>query len=153
MNIKEVKQLIDYVNKSDLTEVKWQLDNETITIKKQKEIVMGAGAPMQQMAQAPMPTALPSMGGGTSVGALEEPADNFKTVTSPMVGTYYSSPSPDSDDFVKEGDMISNGQTLCIVEAMKLMNEIESDISGKIIEICVEDGSPVEFGTILFKVQ
>ena len=150
MNIKEVKQLIDYVNKSELTEVKWQLDNETITIKKQKEIVMGSVG--QMPAQYAAPAAAP-MSAAPAVAAEEAPADNFKTVTSPMVGTFYISPSPDSDVFVKEGDSISSGQTLCIVEAMKLMNEIESDISGKIVEICVEDGSPVEFGTVLFKVQ
>lgn len=146
MNIKEVKQLIDYVNKSDLTEVKWQLDNETITIKKEKELVMG-GAPVQM--QAPM--AAPSAAVATnpaSAAAPEPEADNFKTVKSPMVGTFYSSPSPDSDAFVKEGDSIKEGDTLCIVEAMKLMNEIESDVSGKIVEICIEDGTPVELSLI-----
>lgn len=151
MNIKEVKQLIDYVNKSDLTEVKWQLDNETITIKKEKEFVSAgpvmAAAPVAAAPAAPAASAAPA-----AVEAAPA-ADNFKTVTSPMVGTFYKSPSPDSDAFVKEGDSISAGQTLCIVEAMKLMNEIESDVSGKIVEICVEDGTPVEFGTVLFKVQ
>lgn len=85
--------------------------------------------------------------------AAEPEVENFKTVKSPMVGTFYSAPSPDSDAFVKEGDSIKEGDTLCIVEAMKLMNEIESDVSGKIVEICIEDGTPVEFGTVLFKVQ
>lgn len=148
MNIKEVKQLIDYVNKSDLTEVKWQLDNETITIKKEKELVMG-GAPIQMQA----PVAAPAASNSASPITPEPEADNFKTVKSPMVGTFYSAPSPDSDAFVKEGDSIKEGDTLCIVEAMKLMNEIESDVSGKIVEICIEDGTPVEFGTVLFKVQ
>ena len=152
MNLKEVKQLIDYVNKSELTEFKWQFENETLTLKKEKELI--ASAPMAMAPAAPIAAANALASPTVTESAPAEPvADSHKSITSPMVGTFYLSPSPNSDAFVKVGDSISTGQTLCIVEAMKLMNEIESETTGQIVEICIEDGTPVEFGTVLFKVQ
>ena len=85
--------------------------------------------------------------------AAQEVAHKGKALTSPMVGTFYSAPSPDADAFVKVGQTIKEGDVVCIVEAMKLMNEIESDFSGKITEICVEDGQPVEFGQVLMYIE
>lgn len=83
----------------------------------------------------------------------KQTSDNVHTVNSPIVGTFYRAPGPDADSYVKVGDSVSDGSVLCIVEAMKLMNEIECDISGKIIEILVEDGTPVEYNQPLFKIE
>jgi len=85
--------------------------------------------------------------------STSEPAKNIKTVTSPMVGTYYSAPDPDSDSYVEVGGRVSNGQTLCIIEAMKLMNEVESEFNGIVTSILVENGQPVEYGEPLFYVE
>ena len=152
MNIKEVKQLIDYVNKSDLTEVKWQLDNESITIRKEKELVIGASsvAPAALPVQAAAPAAPAA---AVSPEASESAGDNLKTVTSPMVGTYYSSPSPEAPAFIKVGDTVKKGQTLCILEAMKIMNEVEAEFDCKIVEILVKDGDPVEYDMPIFTVE
>ena len=103
-----------------------------------------AVAAPQAPANVPAPTVAP---------AAQEAAHKGKALTSPMVGTFYSAPSPDADAFVKVGQTIKEGDVVCIVEAMKLMNEIESDFSGKITEICVEDGQPVEFGQVLMYIE
>jgi acetyl-CoA carboxylase biotin carboxyl carrier protein len=101
-------------------------------------------------AVAPAPTA----GGAPSVQpAAEPPPSNLKEITSPMVGTFYRAPAPDAPAYVDVGSKVSPGDTLCIIEAMKLMNELECEISGTIREICVENGQPVEFGQVLYRVD
>jgi len=101
-------------------------------------------------AAAPAPTA----GGAPSVqAAAEPPPSNLKEITSPMVGTFYRAPAPDAPAYVDVGSKVSPGETLCIIEAMKLMNELECEISGTIREICIENGQPVEFGQVLFRVD
>jgi acetyl-CoA carboxylase biotin carboxyl carrier protein len=153
MNIKEIKILVELVNKSDLTELKWEHDGEKITLRKEKEIITSvASAPV---AVAPALAAAAPLAPAASVAAAEAaaPSSNFKEITSPMVGTFYAKASPDADQFVSVGGKVAQGQTVCIVEAMKLMNEIESEVDGEIVEICVKDGTPVEFGTVLFKVK
>jgi acetyl-CoA carboxylase biotin carboxyl carrier protein len=99
-----------------------------------------------------MMTYQPVQAGGAPVAAASK-NDSLVEITSPFVGTYYSSPSPDSPIYVKKSDKVTKGQTLCIVEAMKIMNEIESEVSGEIVEICVENESYVEFGQVLFRVK
>ena len=145
---------IDYVEKlakvladNSLTEISLEDGEQAITLRKE---VMGVAAPVavaapQAPASAPAPAAAPA--------ASQEPAHKGKALTSPMVGTFYSAPSPDAEAFVKVGQTIKEGDVVCIVEAMKLMNEIESDFSGKITEICVQDGQPVEFGQVLMYVE
>jgi acetyl-CoA carboxylase biotin carboxyl carrier protein len=153
MNIKEIKILVELVNKSDLTELKWEHDGKKITLRKEKEIITSvASAPV---AVAPALAAAAPLAPAASVAAAEAaaPSSNFKEITSPMVGTFYAKASPDADQFVSVGGKVAQGQTVCIVEAMKLMNEIESEVDGEIVEICVKDGTPVEFGTVLFKVK
>jgi acetyl-CoA carboxylase biotin carboxyl carrier protein len=154
MNIKEIKILVELVNKSDLTELKWEHDGEKITLRKEKEIIASvASAPV---AVAPAYAAAAPLAAAALVPAASEtaaPASNYKEITSPMVGTFYAKASPDVDQFVSVGGKVAQGQTVCIVEAMKLMNEIESEVEGEIVEICVKDGTPVEFGTVLFKVK
>ena len=100
---------------------------------------------------APAPAAeAPASSGG---GAGTAPDPNLVEITSPMVGTFYRSPAPDADSFVEAGSMISKGDVLCIIEAMKLMNELEAEIEGTIREICVENAEPVEFGTVMFIIE
>jgi acetyl-CoA carboxylase biotin carboxyl carrier protein len=154
MNIKEIKVLVELVNKSDLTELKWEHDGEKITLRKEKEIITSvASAPV---AVAPALAAAAPLAAPVAPGTAAEaaaPSSNYKEITSPMVGTFYAKASPDADQFVSVGGKVAEGQTVCIVEAMKLMNEIESEVEGEVVEICVKDGTPVEFGTVLFKVK
>ena len=102
--------------------------------------------------QAAAPSAPPASG-GKGESARAEPDEDLIEVTSPMVGTFYRSPAPDAPPYVEEGGKISVGDTLCIIEAMKLMNELESEVKGTIAEICVENAQPVEYGQVLFRVR
>ena len=116
-------------------------------------------AAVMPMAAAPMTApaaAAPAAAPAGEVSAPSEPApasSNLLEITSPMVGTFYRSPAPDAPPYVTEGDRVKSGDTLCIIEAMKLMNELECEIQGSIVEICVEDAQPVEFGQVLFRVD
>jgi acetyl-CoA carboxylase biotin carboxyl carrier protein len=150
MNLKEIKQLIEQVNSSDLTEFSYSKDGERLVLKKEKELIStGVAAPV--MTAAPIVAAAAAATPDTSV---EAPADNGdKSIKAPMVGTFYGAPSPDADDFVKVGDTVKVGQVICIIEAMKLMNEIEADAAGVITEICNGSGEPVEYGSPLFKIK
>lgn len=146
---------IDYVEKlakvladNSLTEISLEEGEQAITLRKE---VMGVAAPVAVAApQAPVASAPAQAPVAT---AAVETAHKGKALTSPMVGTFYSAPSPDADAFVKVGQSVKEGDVVCIVEAMKLMNEIESDFSGKVTEICVEDGQPVEFGQVLMYIE
>jgi len=142
---------IDYVEKlakvladNSLTEISLEDGEQAITIRKDVIGVTTQAAPVvsAQPAAQTTPEKAPS-----------EPAKKGKPLTSPMVGTFYSAPAPDAEPFVKVGQTIKEGDIVCIVEAMKLMNEIESEFSGKIVEICVSDGQPVEFGQVLMYVE
>ena len=133
-----IEKLADILNAKGLTEISVEDGNQAVTLR--KEIVAAAVAPVAAVPQ-----------GATSTAA--EPEKKGKPIVSPMVGTFYKSPSPDADPFVEVGKTVSKGDVVCIVEAMKLMNEIESEFSGKIVEICVEDGQPVEFGQVLMYVE
>jgi len=123
-----------------------------------------APAPVVQAAPAQAPLAVPSgpsspapapapEAGGAGSGAEATPEEDLVEVTSPMVGTFYRSPAPDAPPYVEEGSKVAVGDTLCIIEAMKLMNELESEVKGTIAEICVENAQPVEFGQVLFRVR
>jgi len=154
MDIKDLKALVKIVTDTDITEFEMENAEEKIIIKRgpDKEYVQFAApsAPAAQFAQAPAPAlaAAPS--------ATAEPAavdDNYETINSPIVGSFYQKPSPEADNFVKVGDVVEPGQTVCLVEAMKLFNEIEAEYKCKIIEIIKSDAAPVEFGEPLFKVE
>lgn len=145
---------IDYVEKlakvladNSLTEISLEDGEQAITLRNE---VMGVAAAPVAVAAPQAPASVPAP---TVAPAAQEAAHKGKALTSPMVGTFYSAPSPDADAFVKVGQTIKEGDVVCIVEAMKLMNEIESDFSGKITEICVEDGQPVEFGQVLMYIE
>lgn len=144
---------IDYVEKlakvladNSLTEISLEDGEQAITLRNE---VMGVAATPVAVAAPQAPANVPA----PQAPAAQEVAHKGKALTSPMVGTFYSAPSPDADAFVKVGQTIKEGDVVCIVEAMKLMNEIESDFSGKITEICVEDGQPVEFGQVLMYIE
>ncbi len=162
MNIKEIQDLIKFVAKAGVTEVEIEQKDFKITIKAaqetERQIVVQAAAPVQQLA-APAPVALPSAvpvaqpdQAAPAAPAADENS-NLITVKSPMIGTFYRSPGPDKESFVSVGQNIGKGDTLCIIEAMKLFNEIEAEISGKIVKVLVDDASPVEYDQPLFLVD
>ena len=155
MKLKEIQNLIKFVAKSGANEVSLEMEDVKITIKTssgtspivvQEPIVV----PQQPLSPVSIPTP------DTFDPTPETPADdesNLITITSPIIGTFYRKPSPDKPTFVEVGDTISEGTVLCVIEAMKLFNDIESEISGKIIKILVDDSSPVEFDQPLFLVD
>ncbi len=145
-----IEKLAKIIADTGLTEISLEDGEQAITLR--KDIVVApvtsqpVSAPVVQSAvSAPAPSA----------SSAEAPVQAKKgtPITSPMVGTFYKSPSPDADAFVSVGQTVSKGDVVCIVEAMKMMNEIESEISGKVVEICVEDGQPVEFGQVLMYIE
>ncbi len=145
---------IDYVEKlakvladNSLTEISLEDGEQAITLRKE---VMGVAATPVAVPAAQTAPAAPS---NQAAPAEQKEVKKGKPLTSPMVGTFYSAPSPDAEPFVKVGQTVKDGDVVCIVEAMKLMNEIEAEFSGKVVEICVEDGQPVEFGQVLMYIE
>lgn len=176
MTFKQIQDLIKLVNKSELGEVKIEQDNFKISIKTKDYFQKKAGAAASPIIQTAPPVPAPAPTPGTeapaqshasaepkqtqssaekSEDATEEDsgAENYITVKSPMIGTFYRNPSPDKPPFIKVGDTISKGQVTCIIEAMKLFNEIESEVEGKVVKILVDDASPVEYDQPLFLVD
>ena len=158
MDIREIQNLIRFVAKSGATEVKLEMDDFKITIKtgseSSPEVTYIQQAPLSQalpQAAAPQPVA-PSAGAPAAALASEEDS-KYITIKSPIIGTLYRKPSPDKAVFVEVGTTIAKGDVLCVIEAMKLFNEIESEYSGKIVKILVDDMSPVEFDQPLFLVD
>lgn len=158
MDIKQIQELVRLVNKSNIGELSIEKDNFKITIKQKKEAAQHYGSPVIQQAPsvqqsaAPAPISLPAVA-AEKPAADSAKADNLLTVKSPMIGTFYRQAGPDKPLFVSVGDEVEPGQVVCIIEAMKLFNEIESEVSGKIVKILVEDASPVEFDQPLFLVE
>lgn len=161
MEIKEIQNLIKFVAKSGAHEVKLETDDFKITIKTSADnpfldphtAVQSAPSMVVQTPQvvpALVDTEFPEK---PSSEAPKDEADNLITIKSPMIGTFYRKSSPDKDVFIEVGDTIKEGDVLCVVEAMKLFNEIESEVEGKIVKILVDDSSPVEFDQPLFLVE
>ncbi len=150
MDLRKLKKLIDLVQESGIGEIEITEGEEKVRICRQP-----AGSPQVLMAAGPMqmPMAPPLAAAGSAPEAAkpEEPAGH--TLKSPMVGTFYRAPSPGAQAFVEVGQSVAKGQTLCIIEAMKLLNEIESDVAGTIKAILVENGQPVEYGQPLFLIE
>lgn len=142
-----IEKLAKVLSETGLTEISLEDGEQAITLRKD---VIVASAP-QVVAAAPAAQVTAPAAPAPSVD--NAPAKKGTPITSPMVGTFYKAPSPDSDPFVSEGSAIKQGDVVCIVEAMKMMNEIKAEISGKVVEICVEDGQPVEFGQVLMYVE
>jgi len=146
-----IEKLAKILADTDLTEISLEDGEQAITLR--KEVIVSSApqviAAPAVAAQAPaVQASAPAIGTEPSA-----PVKKGTPITSPMVGTFYKSPSPDAEPFVKEGTVISQGDVVCIVEAMKMMNEIKAEISGKVVEVCVEDGQPVEFGQVLMYIE
>ncbi|ARV15248.1 acetyl-CoA carboxylase biotin carboxyl carrier protein [Polaribacter sp. SA4-12] len=156
MDIKEIQNLIKFVAKSGASEVKLEMEDVKITIRtgsgKTETTILQAApmAGMQQQVAVPMAQAAPV---DAAAPAAESEDSKYITVKSPIIGTFYRKPSPDKSNFVEVGTDISVGDTVCVIEAMKLFNEIESEVSGKIVKVLVDDSSPVEFDQPLFLVD
>ncbi len=154
MDIKDIKTLIKVVTDTDITEFEMETEEQRIVIKRgSNPEVIHMSAPNYA---APLPVAPQAAAAVPSAAAPVAEVtvnDKYDTITSPIVGTFYGAPSPESDDYVKVGDVVEAGQTLCIVEAMKLMNEIEAEFKCKIVEFVKGNAQPVEFGDALFLVE
>lgn len=164
-DLKDVKQLVDLMRRSDLTEFELEQEGVKVRIKRdssgapvasatQVPFAMPmtiATAPAQPVASAPVPVAAAPVASAPATGAVAEAGMVF--VKSPMVGTYYRSPSPDTPAFVDKGSTVNPETIVCIIEAMKVMNEIQSEVKGTIVETLVENGSSVEYGQALYKVK
>ena len=151
MDIKDLKALVKLITDTDITEFEMENAEEKIVIKRgpDKEYVQFA-APMAT-AQAAAPAAAPVA--AAAAAELEVANDNYETIISPIVGSFYRKPSPEAEPFASVGDVIEAGQPVCLVEAMKLFNEIEAEFKCKIVEVLKDDAAPVEFGEPLFKVE
>lgn len=142
MELEDLKNLIDLLKDTDISELQIEKEGTKVTIKKRKTVT--EQVPVQ---------AVPAVQQEKIVIEKEEEREKFTTVVSPIVGTFYKSPSPDSPPFVEEGSRIKKGQVLCIIEAMKLMNEIESEFDGIVKKAIVENGQSVEYGEPLFLIE
>lgn len=170
MDLKDIQELIKFVAKSGATEVELEIDNVKISIKsppkkrrgsadeapliinqEQSQIAPTAVIPAQNIHHNINPVETPSSAATTEI--KEESTDHLVTIKSSMIGTFYRSASPEKPSFVNVGDEIDEGDTICIIEAMKLFNEIESEVSGKIVKVLVDDATPVEFDQPLFLVD
>lgn len=160
MDLKEIKKILDMIAESDVNQVTIEEGDFKIKVKKTPDVAQSSApvqyqmpATPQQPSQAQPPASQQQSGGGHSSAASEsqqEEEPDGNVVKSPIVGTFYRAPSPDAEEFVKVGDQVEKGQTLCIVEAMKIMNEIESEFSGEVKKILVENGEAIEFEQPLF---
>ena len=152
-----IEKLVKLVSDSELSELVLEDSEQAIVLKKNENQVISQVVPASNMVQMP----LASVGNvsnntQTVVETKEEEVKERpkgKPITSPMVGTFYKAPSPDASPFVTVGDMVATGQVVCIIEAMKMMNEIEAEVSGRVVEVCVADGQSVEYGQVLMYVE
>ena len=163
MNSKEIKELVEFLIEKDVTEFELERGDVKMRIKRGQtvQVVQAPIAPVVAAAPvavppmaAPAAAAAPGVSAGAPSSSPAAAADEgLHIVKSPIVGTFYEAPSPGAPAFIKPGDHVSAGQVLCIVEAMKLMNEIESDVTGEIVKILVANGQPVEYGQPLFSIR
>lgn len=160
MDTKDIRKIVEMMKENDLSlfhlekdefKIKLKRGNELDDIKSVLSSLPAAAAPAPVAAAALAPAAAPAAGAGDAAPAADAAAGD--DITSPMVGTFYRKPSPDADNFVEVGTAVSEGDTICIIEAMKVMNEIKAETSGTISAMLVEDGTPVQFGESLFKIK
>lgn len=161
LKIQDIRELIKAIDQSSIEEFKYEQDGTKITMRKERKIIEQVQQVVQQapisIPQQVVTTVQPQVENIVEKEVKQETpavkATNLHKITSPMVGTFYSSPSPDSAPYIKVGDQVKSDSVVCIVEAMKLMNEIEAEIKGEIVEILVENGQLVEYGQELFIVK
>jgi acetyl-CoA carboxylase biotin carboxyl carrier protein len=150
LDLKEIKELIALMRKNDLSEFKLEQENFKITLRRGVDF---PAYPSQPVNSGPYPLQLtPPPPGGTPPPELP-PREKLREITSPMVGTFYASPSPDAPVYVTPGREVTDDSVVCIIEAMKVMNEIKADLSGTIVEMVAENGKPVQYGQVLFRVR
>ena len=147
MNLKEIKEMIQLMNENGLTE--FEMEKEGLKVRLRK----GAGGIVEPSVVYETRPAAQSPARTAEAAPKEAPAARGSQIKSPMVGTFYSSPAPDAASFIQVGSTVEVGQVICIIEAMKLMNEIKSEVRGKVVEVLVHNGDPVEFGQALFLVE
>ena len=150
--LSELRQLIQLVQTTGIGELEVSSGGRTVRIATASAGLVTT-VPVHPGSRGAGSETLSEIPSATAEGTKAAKASSALTITSPMVGTFYRAPAPDADPYVEVGDMVTVGQTVCIVEAMKLMNEIESEVRGKIVEILVENAQPVEFGQALFRVE
>ena len=159
MDVTEVKKLLDAAAAADVSELTYETGDVRITVKRgaqpPAEVAPATVAPAVQTPApaAPAPAAAPVETAVVPADEAPAPASHLVEVTAPIVGTFYDSPAPDADAYVKVGDRVKAGAVLCIIEAMKLMNEIETETAGTVAEILVRDEEPVEYGQVLFRID
>lgn len=155
MKIDSVKEIVEIAKEAGATELKYESAEGKISVKfaSDEPVVVHSAAPVASMMAAPMATTVAPGSQAPAAAASSASQEGLVEITSPFVGTFYRSSSPEAAAYVKQGDTVSKGQPLCIVEAMKIMNEIESEAAGEIVEICVENETYVEFGQVLFRVR
>jgi acetyl-CoA carboxylase biotin carboxyl carrier protein len=157
MDLKQIHDLIKVVNKSNIGEISIEDKDGKVTIKQKEDKITVSTAPAQVYAAAPTPVAAPAAATAATPAATAPAAapvaDNLITIKSPMIGTFYRRAAPDKPLMAEEGTEVNPGKVVCIIEAMKLFNEIESEVKGTIVKVLVEDASPVEYDQPLFLVQ
>lgn len=155
IDIRKIKKLIEMIEASDIAEIKISEGEESVRISRYSRNAPAAiaYAPAPAPAAPAIPAAITANATDAVVSTPAPAVPAGKLIRSPMVGTFYSAPSPDADDFVKVGSTVKTGDTVCIIEAMKMFNRIEAEVSGKIVEILVENGQPVEYDEPLFVVE
>ena len=152
MDLRKIKKLIEMLQESDLNEIEVKEGEESVRINRKKESVIHASTPISvgqnlNQSSAPLPQ--------TDSSKMEngQAAEDLNYITSPMVGTFYRKPAPDKEPFIEVGQTVKKGDTVCIIEAMKMMNQVKSEFDGKVIAINIEDGDPVEFGQELISIE
>ena len=154
MDLKQIHDLIKVVNKSNIGEISIEDKDGKVTIKQKEDKITVSSSPVYASAPAPAPVAsVPAAAPSSAAPAAAPVADNLITIKSPMIGTFYRRAAPDKPLMAEEGTEVSPGKVVCIIEAMKLFNEIESEVKGTIVKVLVEDASPVEYDQPLFLVQ
>ena len=151
LNMADVRTLARILKQYDLSSLEVELEGANVRLTRERTATAVQGPAMMAQSVLPPVEMTPALGAASEEDA-EESDDGSVEVTSPFVGTFYRSPAPESPAYVEEGQQVSNGQILCIVEAMKLMNEIECETPGKLVKILIQNGEPVEFGQPLFRV-
>jgi len=141
MDLREIRELVKLIDQTGISELSIESNGMRVAIKKNH-----GGPPGAQEGPAPAALAAPA-------GTIEKDPAQFTPVVSPMVGTFYRAPAPDAPPYVQPGDVVQKGQTLCLIEAMKMMNEIKAEAAGKVVEVLAENGAPVEYGQPLFYLQ
>ncbi len=156
MKAKELQELLDFIAKSGLNKVNIETDEFKISVQREpnvRQVMSLAAAPAQQAAAPAAPVAAPAPAAAAPTAAAPVPEASYTALKAPMIGTFYRSNGPDSPAFVQVGDMVEKGQVICIIEAMKLFNEIEAEESGRIVKALVENATPVEFDQPLFLIE